>query len=247
MKTLAAIFLTAGVASAVNLASPIIQNGAIDPNLLANSSLALNGTDVFNSGFDPASLNLGSLNLGGLNLGSINLGDPLSLGQGILGLMNSFCLGSVVDINSLLGLGVSNELNLFLQLAQLAQLEALGFLNVGGIQQLIQSNLLFGGGFNNFNLGSNFNLGFFKRAVEEETKNLKRTRLRRNIAKRQCGDGQSVQAVQVSPAAPPAEAAPAEEQAAAPADEAAEAAPAEDANAVNEASADEENLSDFTR
>ena len=159
MKTLAAIFLTAGVASAVNLASPIIQNGAIDPNLLANSSLALNGTDVFNSGFDPASLNLGSLNLGGLNLGSINLGDPLSLGQGILGLMNSFCLGSVVDINSLLGLGVSNELNLFLQLAQLAQLEALGFLNVGGIQQLIQSNLLFGGGFNNFNLGSNFNLG----------------------------------------------------------------------------------------
>lgn len=93
------------------------------------------------------------MNQGGLNLGSINLADPVSLAFGIDSLMNSFCLGGLVDLNTLLALGVQNQQQMFLELAQLAQLQQLGVLNVFGAQNLIQSNLLFGGAFNVLNAG----------------------------------------------------------------------------------------------
>lgn len=93
------------------------------------------------------------MNQGGLNLGSINLADPISLAFGIDQLMNSFCLGGIVDLNTLLALGVQNQQQMFLELAQLAQLQQLGVLNVFGAQNLIQSNLLFGGAFNILNAG----------------------------------------------------------------------------------------------
>lgn len=88
---------------------------------------------------------MSSINLGLLNLGSIDLEDQFSVASGILGLMNSFCLGSSIGLDSLLGLDINDEVDMFLQLAQLAQLQSLGFLDVLGAQNLIQSNLLFGG------------------------------------------------------------------------------------------------------
>lgn len=104
--------------------------------------------------FDQASLDLGNMNLGGLNLGSVNLADPVSLAFGIDSLLNGFCLGQLVDLNTLLALGVNNQAQMFLELAQLAQLQSLGFLDTFGVQNLIESNLLFGGGgFNLLNSG----------------------------------------------------------------------------------------------
>lgn len=90
-------------------------------------------------------VNLAALNLGLLNLGSINLQDQLSVAEGILALMNSFCLSQAVDLNAVLGLGIDDEVDMFLELAQLAQLESLGLLNVFGVQNLIESNLVFSG------------------------------------------------------------------------------------------------------
>lgn len=90
-------------------------------------------------------VNLAALNLGLLNLGSINLQDQLAVAEGILALMNSFCLSQAVDLNAVLGLGINDEVDMFLELAQLAQLESLGFLNVFGVQNLIESSLVLGG------------------------------------------------------------------------------------------------------
>lgn len=91
--------------------------------------------------------------MGGLNLGSINLADPISLAFGIDQLMNGFCLGQLVDVNTLLALGLQNQQQMFLELAQIAQLQQLGLVNVFGAQNLVQSNLFFGGAFNILNAG----------------------------------------------------------------------------------------------
>lgn len=92
--------------------------------------------------------------MGLLNLGSIDLEDNVSVASGILALMNSFCLGQVVDLNAVLGLGLNDQVDMFLELAQLAELQSLGFLSVLGAQNLIESNLLFNGAeVNVFNLG----------------------------------------------------------------------------------------------
>lgn len=102
------------------------------------------------------------MNMGGLNLGSVNLADPISLAFGIDTLLNGFCLGQLVDLNSLLALGVNNEAQMFLELAQIAQLQSIGLLNGFGAQNLIQSNLLFGGAFNVFNSGRSFSSCFLQ-------------------------------------------------------------------------------------
>lgn len=116
---------------------------------------------VLHHSFDPASLNLGNMQVnGGLNLGSINLADPVSLAFGIDQLMNNFCLGQLVDLNTLLALGVQNQQQMFLELAQIAQLQQLGLVDVFGAQNLIQSQLLFGGGAGNvLNAGNILNVG----------------------------------------------------------------------------------------
>lgn len=67
----------------------------------------------------------------------------MAVAEGILALMNSFCLSQAVDLNALLGLGLNDQVDMFLELAQLAQLESLGFLNVFGVQNLLESNLVF--------------------------------------------------------------------------------------------------------
>ncbi|CAN8102285.1 unnamed protein product [Discula destructiva] len=95
------------------------------------------------SNVDAQSIDLSGLSLGLLELGSIKLDDQLSLVQGILALMNSFCLFEVFDLGSLLGLKHDDLLEVFLELAQLAQLESFGFLNVFGVQDLIGFNLVF--------------------------------------------------------------------------------------------------------
>lgn len=102
---------------------------------------------------DASQVDLASINLGLLNLGSINLQDQISVAQGILALMNNFCLGNVVNINALLSVGLNNQVQMLLELAQLAQLQSLGFLNVIGAQNLIQSNLLFGNQLSVLNIG----------------------------------------------------------------------------------------------
>jgi predicted nucleic acid-binding Zn-ribbon protein len=107
----------------------------------------------YSHSFDPASLNLGNMQLGGLNLGNINLADPISLAFGIDQLMGGFCLGQLVDVNTLLALGLQNQQQMFLELAQIAQLQQLGLVNVFGAQNLVQSNLFSGGAFNILNAG----------------------------------------------------------------------------------------------
>lgn len=75
------------------------------------------------------------------------------MAQGIFALMNNFCLAQALDLNAVLGLGLNGEVDMFLELAQLAQLESLGFLNAIGAQNLILSNVLFSGDQGGFNLG----------------------------------------------------------------------------------------------
>lgn len=96
----------------------------------------------------PSQVDLASIQLGGglgLNLGSVDLGNQLSVAQGILALMSHFCLGGAVDARALLDLGADGQVQMLLQLAQLAQLQSRGALDVVGAQDLIQSNVLLGG------------------------------------------------------------------------------------------------------
>lgn len=110
----------------------------------------------------PSQVDLASIQLGdgggalGLNnLGSVDLGNQLSVAQGILALMNHFCLGGAVDARALLALGADGQVQMLLQLAQLAQLQSRGALDVVGAQDLIQSNVLLGGSqLNVLNLGA---------------------------------------------------------------------------------------------
>ncbi|KAK4107922.1 hypothetical protein N656DRAFT_802197 [Canariomyces notabilis] len=153
-----------------------------------NTSAAANSSDVSNiqfngnGEFNLADFNLGDLNLneleaGGLNLGNIDLGDQDAIAEAILAMLNNLCLGNALDLNKILSFGFNNDVDLFFQLAQLEQLEQLGFLNLGGIQSLFSKGLALGG----------FNLGVFKREIAEARKTMKRTKLRRGQKiKRQC-------------------------------------------------------------
>ena len=141
----AAVLLSAGLASAVNLASPIVQSGAsINFNNLNNAGQEVNLNDLNSNNID-----LSGLNLGGFNLGNVNLNNQNDIINAILQMQAGLCLNNIFDSNNLQNLGQSSDLQLFLELAQLMQLEQLGFLNVGGIQSLFNSGLVLG----NFNLG----------------------------------------------------------------------------------------------
>ncbi|KAB5572013.1 hypothetical protein GE09DRAFT_652139 [Coniochaeta sp. 2T2.1] len=271
MKGLGALALTAGLVSAVTInpnvqtsvqAAPAVNEASGNAQAesitnIFNSSVNLNGSQISASdpNFDPASLNLN--NLGGVNLGQIDFSDQNSVASGILSMLNVLCAGNLFDTNSILNLGQNSDLELFLELVQLMQLEQLGFLNVFDVQSLLGSG--FGAGFGSqFGGNSNiFNLGFFKRAVSERKKTMKRTRLRRSPTKtrtkRQCQAGavdpNAVANLAPSVVAPEASATPpAATEPAAAAPEAAPAA-AEPAAAAPAAapSDDGESLSDFTR
>lgn len=70
-----------------------------------------------------------------------------SLNQHVQDLM--FLLGVCnFDINSLIGLGVNDQIQLILQLQQLQQLQALGLVDAFGVAQLVQQELFL----NNFSL-----------------------------------------------------------------------------------------------
>jgi hypothetical protein len=204
MKTLA-LLLSAGLVSA-RVRAPD-QAGI---NRLAGINLNLNLSDGSNignggQGFKPGSFNLGDLDLngleiGGLNLGSVDLGNQDVVAEAILTMLGTLCLGDALNLNKILSFGFNNDVDLFFQLAQLMQLEQLGFVDLGGIHSLFNSGLVLGG----FNLGqypfnySSFrplsriyvltlHTGVFKRELEEAKKTMKRTKLRRGQkVRRQC-------------------------------------------------------------
>lgn len=96
---------------------------------------------------------IGVNGVGNIGIGNVNgqqcLNADMNNGQDlailILSLMDSFCMGGQMNLDQVLGLGVGNEQQMFQQLAQLAQLNSQGFMDLGTVQSLIQSNLLFGG------------------------------------------------------------------------------------------------------
>ncbi|OIW31953.1 hypothetical protein CONLIGDRAFT_246282 [Coniochaeta ligniaria NRRL 30616] len=174
MKGLGALVLTAGLVSAVTInpnvqnsvqASPVVgqasSNGQAESIAnIFNSSASLNGSQINSAdpNFDPANLNLS--NLGGLNLGQVDFSNQNSVAAAILSMLNVLCAGNLFDVNSILNLGVNNDLELFLELVQLMQLEQLGFLNVFDVQSLLGSGFGSGVGSGFGSSNSNlFNLG----------------------------------------------------------------------------------------
>jgi hypothetical protein len=90
-------------------------------------------------------------------LGNISL-DPNNLQGSVLNNIEQLMLGMGVcnfDINSLSGLGLSQEIQLLLQLQQLQQLQALGIVNAATLQGFLQQELFV----------NNFSLGIIKRKV----------------------------------------------------------------------------------
>jgi hypothetical protein len=154
MKTLT-LLLSAGLASAS--AHYPRQNGTENFNVSSTdtSSVGVDSSSSFDTNsfnvndFDLGDLDLNGLEIGGFNLGSVDLGNQDVIAEAILAMLGDFCLGNALSLNNILSFGFNNDVDLFFQLAQLAQLEQLGFLDLGGIQSLFQSGQVLGG----FNLG----------------------------------------------------------------------------------------------
>ncbi|KAK3323419.1 hypothetical protein B0T19DRAFT_442924 [Cercophora scortea] len=215
------LLLSAGLASALSLANPFARNGVVQSGVISNSSaIANNSSDIANG-----NLNLGgNLNLNGIDLSNLDFSNQNDVAQAILALLGGLCLSNVLDLNGILSLGLSGDLELFQELVQLVQLQQLGFLNNGGASALFSSGLI----------GGNFNIGLFKREVAEAKKSMKRTRLRRGSrskANAQCNAANTASNVSSSSDA----------SAATP-----EAVDSSSSNAAADSSAGE-NLSDFTR
>jgi hypothetical protein len=166
MKAFAVIILGAGLVLAASSEDRTSQSAQAIEGSLVNGTAVANGSDIFqgsqigNLNLGSSNLDLGNLNVGGENLGQINLDNQQDVVNAIGLMMNALCLGNLFDSNSILSLGSSDDLDLFLELAQLMQLEQLGFLNVIDIASLFNEGSLFG----------NFDLGVFKRAVDEKKK-----------------------------------------------------------------------------
>jgi hypothetical protein len=152
MKTLSLLF-SVGLASAH-------ANVARQAGSLVNSSSSSSSSEVSNvgvssaQGFNVGDFNLGDLSLnglevGGLNLGNVDLGNQDVVAEAILAMLGGFCLGDALSLNNILSFGFNNDVDLFFQLAQLMQLEQLGFLDLGGIHSLFNAGSVLGG----FNLG----------------------------------------------------------------------------------------------
>ncbi|KAK0735787.1 hypothetical protein B0T21DRAFT_368523 [Apiosordaria backusii] len=160
---------------------------------LASAQVLSNSTGIFNSSsssltssdFDINSLNqqldLNNLNVNGLNLGNIDLGNQDAIVDAILAMLGGLCLGGQLNRNNILGFGFNNDVDLFFQLAQLQQFQQLGFIGLGGIQNLFNKGKVLGG----------FNLGLFKREIADARKTMKRTTLRRgqNARRQSCAQG----------------------------------------------------------
>lgn len=152
-------------------------NSALDLNSLLNTSF---NADPNALEFDPASLgiNLADLSRGGFNFQNLDFRNQDAMAQAIQALLGQLCLNNALDFNNIIGLGLNNQMDLFLQLAQLQQLQNLGFIGLGGAANLFNSGRVFGGG---------FNVGIFKRELANAKKMMKRSKLRRGqITRRQC-------------------------------------------------------------
>ncbi|KAK0627126.1 hypothetical protein B0T14DRAFT_493301 [Immersiella caudata] len=187
MKLYALLF-SVGLASAQGLQAGGVNNLNLDANALLNTTFNVNGNAA---DFDPASLgiNLASLGNQGFNFANLDFGNQDALAQGIQALLGQLCLANALNFNNIIGLGLNNQLDLFLQLAQLQQLQNLGFIGLGGAAALFNSGRIFGGG--------GFDVGFFKRELQNAKKMMKRTKLRRGqrVTKRQCQGVNSAQPV----------------------------------------------------
>ncbi|KAK0637314.1 hypothetical protein B0T17DRAFT_106394 [Bombardia bombarda] len=153
MKSLSILASLAGLASAVSFANPFIRSGSLEPRVL-NGSVLANSSDfanIINNNNNNNGLNLlnPNLNIDGLDLSNLDLTNQNDVAQAIQLMLAGLCLGNVLDLNSILGLGLNNDLELFQELVQLIQLEQLGFLSNGGVRSLFNSGFLLG----NFNLG----------------------------------------------------------------------------------------------
>ncbi|KAK3307074.1 uncharacterized protein B0T15DRAFT_573940 [Chaetomium strumarium] len=179
MKTLA-LLLSAGLVSArVNLPNQIGINSVAGINLNLSD-----GSNIGNA----QGLNLSSFKLVDLDLHKWS-GDggpeprqrrPRKPGHRCRdhpGYARKALLGQRPEPAKHLSFGFNNDVDLFLQIAQLMQLEQLGFVDLGKIHSLLNSGLVLGG----------FDLGVFKRENEVAKKTMKRTKLRRGQkVKRQC-------------------------------------------------------------
>jgi hypothetical protein len=164
MKAITILFVGVGLASAQISPAPIAVNGGqVDPNLF-NSSAGLgsvaSGSNDESSAFSglnlDQNLNLEGLDVNGLNLGSVDFNNQNDLLNAILLMMNSLCLGDLVQAAQIQQLGQVAQLEMFLELAQLMSLAQTGLINLSEIQSLSSSGLLFSG----FSVGSVFKREF---------------------------------------------------------------------------------------
>ncbi|KAI0972589.1 hypothetical protein F4678DRAFT_478458 [Xylaria arbuscula] len=152
------------------------SNAGVDAqgDVIGNNSAVANAGNAADQNQDQnGSNNVGqSLNgtLGGGGSNNINI-DPNdiqgSLGQNILDLLLSMGVSNF-NLNSLGGLGIGDEIQLFLQLQQLQQLQSLGIINSATIDQLLQQEIL----------SQNFNLSVIKRNIDASLKRAARGRKR---------------------------------------------------------------------
>lgn len=149
MKSLT-ILLTAGLASArVHFPRQDDVNN-FDVSSSISSNIGVNGASSVSLGdFNLADLSLDRLEVGGLNLGNVDLGNQDVIAEAILAMLGGFCLNDALDLNRILSFGFNNDVDLFFQLAQLMQLEQLGFVDLSGVQSLFNSGRVLGG----FDLG----------------------------------------------------------------------------------------------
>ncbi|KAL2120767.1 hypothetical protein VTJ04DRAFT_4794 [Mycothermus thermophilus] len=141
-------------------------------------------TDVLSA---VADLNLDELQaVSGVDIADVNLSDQAVVAEAILALLAGFfCLGiNERGREQILGLGLEADVQLLLLLAQLAQLELLGLVDLRGGQGVVARSGVVGGG-----KGRGVDLDLFKREVNEITKTAKRVKERRDpksLQRRQC-------------------------------------------------------------
>lgn len=146
MKTSTILLTIAGLASASAHTTHLAPRQFNFNDLLNGTLSNVNGALDLNFG-DQSSLD--GLEIGGVNLGRVDLGNQDVVAEAILAMLGGLCLGNSLSRNNILSFGSNNDVDLFFQLARLAQLQQLGFLDVGGIQSLFNAGQVRGG----FNLG----------------------------------------------------------------------------------------------
>lgn len=145
------LLLTASLAAARIQISR--QAGVSNLNISSSDASSIVTSDASNfnlANFNLEGPSLDSLELNGLNLGSVDLGNRDVLAEAILAMFEEFCLSNTLNLDKILSFGLDNDVELFVQLAHLMQLEHLGFLDLGGIQSLVNNGLVLSG----LNLGT---------------------------------------------------------------------------------------------